>query len=410
MEIEVVVEEGAPGGADDVAITEEADGTDIPAGGGEAEATKAGAAAEGEETGDRADGPEVTGASSTPPASDPAATAASDPEEPPAGAYLKAGDGVFIRLPWEPSSRAPVEGEALDGEVLASVGLIVVDAPSTSSGEPEEERLLRKLVSLYRARQAKVERQEALVAKASADMEKRVGELLELNQEALRSLAEERRLLDEARTTFLLEKAEAEEQQRLAAAGLSARESELVQQRASLASHEEEVAAREQALGGALKKAQDAVAAAETARKELEAKVAQLDTDLKASGEELAALKQEHEKGSHTLGELQGRFAEKIEELDAAKDSNADLELKLDTLTKALESAKEREAALRKEVADNKELLKSAVVTQNDFRATVEQWTEGLVDIAAVIDKELTLLGMEGHEYPSGENVPPSAK
>src|SRR3954464_8234860 len=143
--------------------SEEADGTDIPAGGGEAEAAKAGAAAEDEETGDRADGPGVTGASSTPPASDPAATAASDPEEPPAGAYLKAGNGVFIRLPWESSSRAPVEGEALDGEVLASVGLTVVDALSYSSNEPEEEQLLRKLVSLYRARQAKVERKRLLL-------------------------------------------------------------------------------------------------------------------------------------------------------------------------------------------------------------------------------------------------------
>src|SRR3954464_8843996 len=191
--------------------SEEADGTDIPAGGGEAEAAKAGAAAGGEGTGDRVDGLEVTGASSTPPASDPAATAASDPEEPPAGAYLKAGDGVFIRLPWESSSRAPVEGEALDGEVLASVGLTVVEAPSASGGGPEEERLLRKLVTLYRGRQAKVERQEALVAKAGTDMEKHAAELRELNQKALQSLAEERRLLDEARTAFILEKAEAEE-------------------------------------------------------------------------------------------------------------------------------------------------------------------------------------------------------
>src|SRR3954463_1997256 len=140
-------------------------------------------------------------------------------------------------------------------------------------------------------------------------MEKRTGELRELNQEDLRSLAEERKQLDEARTAFILEKAEAEEHHRLSAAGLAARGGELVQQKASLASHEEEVAAREQALGGALKEAQDAAAAAETAKKELEAKVAQLDIDLKASGEELAALKQEREKGAHTLGELQGRFA-----------------------------------------------------------------------------------------------------
>src|SRR4051812_39441295 len=182
METEAVVGEGARGDADDVVVIEEADGTDDPAGGGEAEAAKAAAAADGEGTGDRADGPGEAGASSTLPSGDPAAAAVSGPEEPPAGAYLKAGDGVFIRLPWEPSSRAPVEGEALDREVLASVGLTVVDAPSTSSGEPEEERLLRKLVSLYRARQAKVERQEALVARAGADMEKCAGELREINK------------------------------------------------------------------------------------------------------------------------------------------------------------------------------------------------------------------------------------
>src|SRR3954467_3502667 len=407
---EVVVEEGAHGDADDVAGAREADGVDIPAGDGEAEAAKADAAAWGEGTGNRADGPEVTGASGTPPASDPAAAAAADSEEPPAGAYLKAGDGFFIRLPWESNSRAPVEGEALDGEVLASVGLAVVDAPSSSSAEPKEEQLLRKLVSLYRARQAKVERQEALVARAGADMEKRAAELREINQQAVQSLAEERRLLGEARTAFILEKAEAEEQQRLAAAELSVRESELVQKTASLASHEEEVAAREQALGGDLKKAQDAAAAAETAKKKLETRVAQLDSDLKAKGEELAALQQEREKGALTLGELQGRFAEKIQELDAAKNSNATLELKLETLDKALDSAKEREAALRKEVADNEELLRSAAVTQNTFRETVERWTEGLVDIAATIDKELTLLGIEDHESLTDENVPPSAK
>ncbi|KAM3330611.1 hypothetical protein ACQJBY_027042 [Aegilops geniculata] len=241
-------------------------------------------------------------------------------------------------------------------------------------------------------------------------MEKRAEELRELNQEALRSLAEERRQLDEARTAFILEKAEAEEQQRLAAAGLAAREGELAQQKASLASHEEEVAAREQALGGALKEARDAAAAAETAKEALEARVVQLDADLRTSGEELAALKQEREKGAHTLGELQGRFAENIKELDAAKDSNADLKLKLNTLSKALDSTKEQEVALRKEVANNEALLESAAVTQNEFRATVEQWNEGLVDIATSIDKELTLLGMEGHEYPTSENVPPSAK
>src|SRR3954466_666587 len=300
METEVVVEEGARGDADDIVVTEEVDGANDLAGDGDAEAAKAAAAAAGEGTDDRTDGPGAAGAPSASPTADPAAATTSAPEEPQPGVYLKVGDDVFIKLPWESSSRAPVEGEVLDGEVLASAGLTLVDMPGSSGGEPEEERLLRKLVSLYRARQAKVERQEALVAKAGADMEKRAGELRELNQEALQSLAEERRQLDEARTAFILEKAEAEERQRLAAAGLAAREGELAQQKASLASHEEEVAAREQPLGGALKEAQDAAAAAEAAKEALEVKVAQLDTDLKAGGEELAALKCEHEKDAYT--------------------------------------------------------------------------------------------------------------
>jgi len=46
--------------------------------------------------------------------------------------------------------------EILDGEVLASAGLKLVDAPSSSSEEPEEEWLLLKLMSLYRARQVKL--------------------------------------------------------------------------------------------------------------------------------------------------------------------------------------------------------------------------------------------------------------
>src|SRR3954465_7479955 len=206
METEVAV--------DDAAATEEAAGADDPAG---EEAAKAAAAAAGDGAGDRTDGPEVAGASGATPTAAPAAATSSGSEEPQPGAYLKAGDGVFIKLPWESSSRAPVEGETFDGEVLASAGLTLVDAPSSSSGESEEERLLRKLVSLYRARQAKLERREALVAKAGVDMEKRAEELRGQNQEALRSLAEEREQLVEAQKAFLLEKAEVEEQQRLAA-------------------------------------------------------------------------------------------------------------------------------------------------------------------------------------------------
>ena len=87
-----------------------------------------------------------------------------------------------------------------------------------------------------------------------------------------------------------------------------------MQRKVNLDSHEEELAVREQKFCGALKQAEDAAAVAKAARKELETKVAQLEADLKASGEELSA----------------------------AKDSNAYLELKLTTLTKTLDGPKEQ--------------------------------------------------------------------
>ena len=133
-------------------------------------------------------------------------------------------------MPWGSSSRAPEEGETFDGEVLASAGLKIVEAPG-GSDEPEEEKLLHRLLALYRARQAKLESREALTAKAAADMEKRAAELRAANQAALRDVAEERERLAGEYQEWLLEKAEAEEQQRLAGEELSRREGELTQRK-----------------------------------------------------------------------------------------------------------------------------------------------------------------------------------
>ena len=105
METEVAVEENACGDTRDAAATEEAAGADEAAGD---EAAKAAAAAAGEGSGDRTDGPEAAGAPGATSTADPSAAPGS--EEPEPGAYLKAGDGVFIKLPWASSSRAPVEG------------------------------------------------------------------------------------------------------------------------------------------------------------------------------------------------------------------------------------------------------------------------------------------------------------
>ena len=140
METEAGGEENLHGDTDDAAATEEEAGADDPAG---EEAAKAVAAEAGSGSGDRTDGPEAAGAPGATPTADPSAAAAEPgSEEPQPGAYLKAGDGIFIKLPWASSSRASIKGEAFDGEVLASAGLMLVDAPSSSSGESEEEQLL----------------------------------------------------------------------------------------------------------------------------------------------------------------------------------------------------------------------------------------------------------------------------
>ena len=116
----------------------------------------------------------------------------------------------------------------------------------------------------------------------------------------------------------------------------------------------------------------DAAAAGEATKKELEVKMTQLEADLKGKDEELAVLQREREKDALAHGDLQVQLADKGKELSVAKDSNADLELKLATLTETLGSTKKREEDLKKEIKANEELLTRAAETQNTFRATVE--------------------------------------
>ena len=100
--------------------------------------------------------------------------------------------------------------------------------------------------------------------------------------------------------------------------------------------------------------------------------MAQLEANIGKSGEELAALKREPEKDAAAHGELQGLLAERGKELSTAKNSNADLEVKLATLTQTLDNAKEREKTLSEKVKADKALLESIAVTQNSFRDTME--------------------------------------
>jgi chromosome segregation ATPase len=135
-------------------------------------------------------------------------------------------------------------------------------------------------------------------------------------------------------------KTEIEEQQEEAAQRLSTREGQLVQRKVNLDGHEEDLAKREEALAETLrlkdeevarlvtectqgqeqkhkdeiealardyadklKQATDAAGAAETARKELEEKVAKLEADLEANGKELSTLRSEREDSLRPVGD-----------------------------------------------------------------------------------------------------------
>ena len=64
------------------------------------------------------------------------------------GRYLRVGDNLFAHIPGASSSRAPIEGEVFDEEVLAAAGLEVVTAPSTGGDGSQEERLLQAMAPI----------------------------------------------------------------------------------------------------------------------------------------------------------------------------------------------------------------------------------------------------------------------
>ena len=66
------------------------------------------------------------------------------------GKYLKVSDDLFVHLPGASSTKAPIEGEMLDGEVRAAAGLEVVDKPSVDGDGSQEERLLQAMGTSFR--------------------------------------------------------------------------------------------------------------------------------------------------------------------------------------------------------------------------------------------------------------------
>ena len=64
--------------------------------------------------------------------------------------YLKVGDKLFVHLPGASSSRAPIEGEVFDGEVLAVTGHEVVGEPGIGGVGSPEEQLFRAMGANFR--------------------------------------------------------------------------------------------------------------------------------------------------------------------------------------------------------------------------------------------------------------------
>ena len=92
-------------------------------------------------------------------------------------------DDIFVHLPGASSSRAPIEGEVFDEEVVTAAGLEVVDEPSAGGDGSQDERLLqamganfRKPQALQRARLDKAKSSASTVDKAEADLKVCVAE------------------------------------------------------------------------------------------------------------------------------------------------------------------------------------------------------------------------------------------
>ena len=90
--------------------------------------------------------------------------------------YLKVGDDLFINISGAVGTTTPIEGEVFVEQILAVVGLQVVDEPSISSGVSKEDQLLQaighnfhKLQALHRDRKEKVDSRIAAVDKAEVD-------------------------------------------------------------------------------------------------------------------------------------------------------------------------------------------------------------------------------------------------
>jgi chromosome segregation ATPase len=187
-----------------------------------------------------------------------------------------------------------------------------------------------------------------VVEAAEEDFQKRVKQTQIWYAEAYQELTAHREQVSQSWTELLLKQSDMEKAQEEATQRIAVEEALLTERRIALDAHEEDLAAREQALAaklrskdeeieklaarrtqeleqkhkealealtadhaGKLKEAVNAVEAAEAAKIELGDKVKRLEVDLEELGKELSTLKGDREKTLHTLAEMQVAMSDK---------------------------------------------------------------------------------------------------
>lgn len=288
----------------------------------------------------------------------------------------------------------------------------------------------------FSRRWEKLQLQKRLVEGGRQELLQRADEAQSWYAERVQEINDQHAELAPDKNAFILEKAEFEMAQEAAAKEAEATDRALTERKVNLDAHEEDLAAREASLAATLKakddevqaliakqtqeleqahkeilaaqvqehaaklkESADAVAAATTAKTDLEAKVRKLEEDLAGGYKEIATLKDVAQKVTHTLGELQTRLSSKNQELSKATDAAEDLKTKLATLEENLESGKTREAILVKDLEKAQIHLTDAETKFNQLKNSLALWTEGLVDTAERLTRQLAVMDMKSWSF-----------
>ncbi|KAE8769293.1 hypothetical protein D1007_59139 [Hordeum vulgare] len=121
--------------------------------------------------------------------------------------------------------------------------------------------------------------------------------------------------------------------------------------------------------------------------------------DLEGFGKEISTLRMEREKTLSSLVEIQIAASNETAQLDIANASLADLKRRLATLEGALESGKDRERDLTKDLEGEKVKIADATIAQGNYATGVQTWTKRLADVAGRLTLQLSTMGLPGFHH-----------